>query len=257
MAAFAGRDWDAATYERVSEPQLRWAREQLERIRLRGDEVVLDAGCGSGRVTALLCERVPRGRLYAVDVAPSMVAYAKSALRGRATVLCQDLVELSLPEPVELVFSNATFHWIRDHEALFAALARNMRPGARLLAQCGGRGNIARFRRVAEEVAGEPCFHRHFAGWPQPWRYASAEGTERRLRRAGFAQVRCWLERRPTVPPAPREFVRAVCLVRQLEALPAGLREPFLERVLARWREHVGDPPVLDYVRLNMTAVRP
>src|SRR5689334_9359855 len=120
-SAFGGsaRDWDAATYDRVSDPQLGWAREQLERLELAGDEVVLDAGCGSGRVTALLADLVPRGRVYAVDVAPSMAEHARVALGDRATVFCQDLVELSLPEPVDAIFSNATFHWIHDHDALF------------------------------------------------------------------------------------------------------------------------------------------
>ncbi|MGH2874898.1 MAG: class I SAM-dependent methyltransferase, partial [Solirubrobacteraceae bacterium] len=86
----AGRDWDATTYDRISAPQQGWAAEQLDRVRLDGDEVVLDAGCGSGRVTAELVARVPRGRVYAVDAAPSMVAHAREALGDRATVLCQD-----------------------------------------------------------------------------------------------------------------------------------------------------------------------
>src|SRR5689334_7618517 len=102
------RDWDAATYHRVSDIQFTWALEQLERLTLRGDEVVLDAGCGSGRVTALLADRVPGGRVYGVDVAPSMAEHAQEALGQRATVLCQDLLELSLPEPVDVIFSNAT-----------------------------------------------------------------------------------------------------------------------------------------------------
>ncbi len=153
MVAEAQRDWDAATYDRVSDPQLAWAREQLERLSLAGDEVVLDAGCGSGRVTALLADLVPRGRVYAVDVAPSMVAHAREALGDRATVLCQDLVELDLPEPVEAIFSNATFHWIHDHDALFAALAQTLSPGGQLVAQCGGRGNIDAFRELADEIA--------------------------------------------------------------------------------------------------------
>ena len=147
------RDWDATTYDRVSAPQQRWAAEQLDRLALRGDEVVLDAGCGSGKVTLVLAARVPNGRVYAVDAAPSMVEHARQALGDRATVSCQDLTELELPEPVDLVFSNATFHWIPDHDALFAALYRNMKPGARLLAQCGGHGNIDRFRKLADEVA--------------------------------------------------------------------------------------------------------
>src|ERR1700730_9544427 len=120
------RDWDAVTYDRVSDPQLAWAVDQLDRLELTGDEVVLDAGCGSGRVTALLADRLPRGRVYAVDAAPSMAEHAARTLAlrypERATVLCKDLVELELPEPVDAVFSNATFHWIPDHERLFARL---------------------------------------------------------------------------------------------------------------------------------------
>src|SRR5947199_3764587 len=103
------KDWDAATYDRVSDIQLSWALEQLERLPLAGDEVVLDAGCGSGRVTAELVQRVPRGRVYGVDQAPSMVEHAREALGDSATILEQDLTELSLPEPVDVIFSNATF----------------------------------------------------------------------------------------------------------------------------------------------------
>ena len=149
-------------------PQQLWAAEQLDGLALRGDEVVLDAGCGSGKVTLELAARVPNGRVYAVDAAPSMVEHARQALGDRATVSCQDLVELELPEPVDLVFSNATFHWIPDHDALFAALHRNMKPGARLLAQCGGKGNIDRFRKLADEVAFSDRWARYFDGWIGP-----------------------------------------------------------------------------------------
>ena len=246
------RDWDAGTYDRVSDPQFSWALEQLERLPLAGDEVVLDAGCGSGRVTAELVTRVPRGRVYGVDVAPSMAEHARRALEGRAIVLCQDLTELELPEPVDAAFSNATFHWIHDHDALFAALHRAMKPGARLVAQCGGRGNIDAFRRLADEVASEEPFAEHFAGWRRPWNYATAEETGARLTDAGFVDVRCWLEPKPVTPADPRAFIRTVCLVRHLDPLPETLREQFVDRVLAR----AGEPLVLEYVRLNATARR-
>ena len=155
MSAEAGsRDWDAATYHRVSDIQFTWALEQLERLTLDRDDVVLDAGCGSGRVTALLADRVPEGRVYGVDVAPSMAEHAQEALGDRATIFCQDLVELSIPEPVDVIFSNATFHWVKDHDALFAALHRTLTPGGRLVAQCGGLGNIDAFRKLADEIAG-------------------------------------------------------------------------------------------------------
>jgi trans-aconitate 2-methyltransferase len=227
--------------------------EQLERLPLHGDEVVLDAGCGSGRVTAELLARVPDGRVYAVDVAPSMVAHTRGALGDRVIAFCQDLTELSLPEPVDVVFSNATFHWIPDHERLFSALYRALKPTGRLLAQCGGRGNIDAFRRLADEVAAEAPFARHFRDWTGPWNYADAPETETRLSAAGFTDVRCWLEPKQVVLDDPRPFVATVCLVRHLDLLPAELQGPFIDHVLAR----SGTPTVLDYVRLNLTGRRP
>ncbi len=248
----ASKDWNAAVYDRVSDPQLGWAVEQLERLPLRGDEVVLDAGCGSGRVTALLADLVPDGRVYGVDAAPSMVAHAAEALGDRATILCQDLVELDLPEPVDAVFSNATFHWIPDHDALFAALHRSLQPGGRLVAQCGGLGNIDRFRVIADEVAFGERYAPYFAGWTRPWNYADAPETADRLIRAGFADVRTWLEPKSVTPADGRAFASTVCLVRHLDPLPEELRAGFIDEVLRR----VGEPLALDYVRLNMTASR-
>lgn len=243
-------DWDASTYDRVSDVQLGWAREQLERLPLEGHEVVLDAGCGSGRVTAELAERLPRGRVYGVDVSQAMSEHARGALGQRATILCQDLVALELPEQVDAVFSNATFHWIHDHDALFAALARVLKPSGMLVAQCGGKGNIDAFRRIADEVAAERTFAPYFASWKRPWNYADAPETAARLERAGFTEIATWLEPRRAQPE--REFVQTVCLLRHLEPLPDQLREPFVDRVLAQ----AGHPLVLDYVRLNMTARR-
>jgi trans-aconitate 2-methyltransferase len=190
--------------------------------------------------------------VYAVDAAPSMAEYARQALGDRATVSCQDLVELELPEPVDLVFSNATFHWIPDHDALFAALHRNMKPAARLLAQCGGKGNIDRFRTLADDVALSTEWAPYFDGWTGVWNYATAEETATRLQRAGFTDVNTWLQDRPTELADGRAFVSTVCLVRHLDRIPAERRDAFVDEVLARY----GEPVVLDYVRLNMTATR-
>ncbi len=247
------RDWDAATYDRISAPQQEWAREQLERLELRGDEVVLDAGCGSGKVTALIVDMVPQGRVYAVDAAPSMVEHTRAALRDSVTAFCQDLTELSLPEQVDAVFSNATFHWIPDHPKLFRSLASALKPGGRLVAQCGGLGNIDSFRVLADEVAASGDFAPHFVGWKGPWNYAGAQVTAERLTAAGFIDVETWLEPKPTTLEHPADFVRTVCLVRHLDLLPPELHDSFIDAVLAR----AGVPLLLDYVRLNMTARRP
>jgi trans-aconitate 2-methyltransferase len=127
-----------------------------------------------------------------------------------------------------------------------------MRDGGRLVAQCGGRGNIDAFRKLADEVAGGHPFAAHFAGWRRPWNYATASETAARLERAGFTEVSCWLEPKSVTPADARSFVQTVCLVRHLDPLPQELREPFVDRVVSR----AGDPLVLEYVRLNMIAAR-
>ena len=261
------RDWDAATYDRVSEPQVAWAREVLARLPLEGHETVLDAGCGSGRVTALLVERLPRGRVIAVDASPSMVAKARQVLRSQDAALVADLTELRLPEPVDAVLSTAVFHWIADHDRLFERLHGAMRPGGRLVALCGGRGNVDRFHEHASAVTREEPFASFFAEWEGPWNFPSAEGAADTLARAGFVDVHCALEPRAVRPPEPREYLRAVCLGPHLEMLPAGLHDAYLDRVLERvgaeWatsRLEVSArraPGItLDYVRLNLSAAR-
>jgi len=247
------RDWDAATYDRVSAPQVAWAEAVLERFTLHGDETVLDAGCGSGRVTQLLLDRLPRGRVVAVDAAPAMVERAREALDERAAVFRADLVDIELTEPVDSVFSNAVFHWIPDHDRLFERLHAALRSGGRLVAQCGGEGNVERFHAAARRVANKPPFADHLGGWAGPWNFQSTEATAARLDRAGFTEVRCWLEPWPLVPPEPHAYLATVCLGHHLEQLPEEWREPFVEAVT----EHLGDPLELDYVRLNIDARRP
>ncbi len=174
-------DWDAETYDRVSDLQLSWGLEVLERLSPRADERVLDAGCGSGRVTRALIGRVPRGRVVAVDSSPAMVEKARTSLGADADVLQCDLREITLDEPVDAVFSNAVFHWIPDHPRLFGRLYDCLRPGGRLAAQCGGKGNIAKLRRALTAVAAEQPFSAYLAAGLAP--PAATRGASRALRR--------------------------------------------------------------------------
>jgi trans-aconitate 2-methyltransferase len=246
------RDWDASTYERVSNPQVEWAAKVLDRLPLTGDETVLDAGCGTGRVTRLLLERLPRGRVVAVDASPSMVEAAREALDDRATVIESDLAELELDEPVDAAFSNAVFHWVPDHERLFEHLHAALRPGALLVAQCGGKGNIAGFHALADEVASRAPFAEHLGGWVGPWNFADAEVTAGRLEGAGFVDVETSLEDWPVEPPEPGAYIRTVCLGPHVARLPAELRDPYVDAVA----ERLGPGSEIDYVRLNIFARR-
>jgi len=250
----AARTWDADTYHRVSSPHVEWAQGVLDRLDLRGDETVLDAGCGSGRVTRLLAQRLPRGRVIAVDASPQMVARAREELGPAADVREADLTTLRLDdgEQADAAFSNAVFHWVPDHDALFAALAAALRPGAALSAQCGGAGNVAAVHEQALAAGADAGLRDRFADWGGPWNFASPEETERRLKAAGFAGVRCWLQAWPVEPGEPRAYLQTVCLGPHLQRLAPDEHERFLDAVMAR----LGERPVLDYVRLNIVARR-
>ncbi len=246
----ATRDWDAGSYHRVSVPHEEWARSVLDRLPLTGEETVLDAGCGSGRVTRLLIERLPRGRVVAVDGSPSMIEKVEEVLRPGDQALVADLTSLELDEPVDAVFSSAVFHWILDHDLLFRRLAAILRPGGALAAQCGGAGNIDRLRRISDEVAASELFAPYFEGFDSPWNYAGAEESEARLEAAGFEDVRCWLQPWTIEPVEPVEFLRTVCLGPHVDRLPDELRTSFVERIL----DAEPEPLQLEYVRLNIEA---
>lgn len=250
MAGSSTRDWDASTYQRVALPHEDWARAVLDRLGLEGGETVLDAGCGSGRTTAIVIERVPDGRVIAVDGSPSMVDGVKEVLRPQDTAIVSDLTKLELDERVDAVFSTAVFHWIPDHDALFARMRAALRDGGRFAAQCGGEGNIDAFRKAGEEVAAREPYAPHLEGIEKLWNYAGAEQTEERLRAAGFGEVRCWLEPWPVDPPEPEAFARTICLGAHVERLPEELRDQFVADVLATQPS----PLHLGYVRLNIEA---
>jgi trans-aconitate 2-methyltransferase len=190
--------------------------------------------------------------VVAVDQAPSMVEHARAALPAdRATVLQAELTDLRLDEPVDAVFSNAVFHWVPDHDRLFERLHAALRPGGRMVAQCGGEGNVARFHAAAREAAAEEPYASHLRGWAGPWNFAGPELTAERLERAGFDDVETWLEPHPVVPDDPGDYLRTVCLGYHLEQLPHELRDGYVQAVLER------SAAELDYVRLNIVAKRP
>ncbi len=257
-------EWDAAEYEAVSAPQTSWGANLLEvfleRRGLRGDEVVIDAGCGTGRVTEMLLRHLPDGAVLAVDASEAMVEAARERFAGdsRVRVEHQDLLRLGVKEQVDVIFSTATFHWIKDHERLFERLARALKPGGRLVAQCGGKGNIARTLAAIERAMGEDRFREFFIDWEESWYFADPETTRVRLEAAGFGGVETWLHDEHTEFGSGDElarFLKTVVLRPHLAVLPEAEREPFAAAVSERLAER--GRLVVDYVRLNMLGTRP
>jgi trans-aconitate 2-methyltransferase len=252
-------EWDAGEYEALSEPHTRWGTNLLERVVLRGDETAVDAGCGTGRVTEILLERLPGGSVWAVDASEAMVEAVGRRFAGeeRVRVECKDLLRFEVEEPVDIIFSTATFHWILDHEVLFGRLANVVKPGGRLVAQCGGAGNIARTQAIAEQVMGEDRFRKYFAGWESPWNFADPKTTRARLEAAGFEAVETWLHEDfaefGSVDELTR-FLQTIVLVKHLKGLPETEKQSFAASVATRIEAE--GLPGIDFVRLNILATR-
>jgi trans-aconitate 2-methyltransferase len=240
------RDWDAAAYDRLAAPMTRWGEAVVARLDLEGDERVMDAGFGTGRITAVLRDRLPRGEIVALDGSASMIGKAQERLGvDRVTYLVADLQRpLPVDPPVDAVLSTATFHWILDHDALFANLAAVMRPGAQLVAQCGGRGNIASIEAALKDMGESFEGRKHYAG---------PEDTRERLEHAGFTDVEVWLNAEPTTldPEDPETYLATICLGAHVEGMPDEERRTIVHEVAHRMPE-----PAIDYVRLNITARR-
>jgi trans-aconitate 2-methyltransferase len=258
------REWNASAYHRVSGPQVSWGLKVLDRLDLQGDERTIDAGCGTGRLTAELLSRLPDGRVIAIDRSWNMLLTARTNLLPTFDARLK-FVQVALPSLpfrgwADLVFSTATFHWVADHDALFTSIHDALRPGGRLFAQCGGGPNLAGAHALARHVMTREPFARYFDEWAGPWHFASPHDTERRLLAAGFVEVSADLEPAPTTladESSYREFVTTVIYHPHLERLPeATLRAQWLDEITALAAQR--DPPfTLDYWRLNLAGQRP
>src|SRR6266540_2760673 len=263
MSLGPNRDWDAGTYHQVAQPHAAWGANVLDRLELGGDETILDAGCGSGRVTAGLLERLPRGHVIAADLSATMLAEARQTLApfgDRVTFLEVDLqhIDNAIEQPVDGIFSTATFHWIADHADLFRVLHAVLVPGGQLVAQCGGGANLARLMSTADDVAERKPFRDVLRG-QKLWRHQyAADETRERLQHAGFRDIRVWLEESPQHfedASALAAFARTVVLSRHVAALPEAQRDAFVDAVVDAVKQREGSYS-LDYVRLNVDARR-
>ena len=245
-ACLVTRDWDADAYDRLPIPMTRWGETVLGWLDLEGDERVLDAGCGTGKVTEKMLARLPRGEVVALDGSDSMIERARERLGDdRVTYVVADLQRpIPIAQPVDAVLSTATFHWVLDHDALFHNLAAIMRPGAPLVAQCGGEGNIASIEAALHDMGEDFSGRKHYAG---------AERTRARLEASGFSDVETWLHDEPSPIPAGdlEAYLETICLGDHVEGMGDDERTAFVREVARRMPK-----PVIDYVRLNIRARR-
>lgn len=257
------REWNSSQYHQLSDPQFQWGLKVLDRLELCGNETVLDAGCGTGRVTAALAQRLPKGRVVACDVSENMIASAREYLQPRfgerIRFVRADMADLPFEKEVDCVFSTAALHWVKDHDALFRSLHRALKPKGKIVAQCGGGPNLEILRaRAMRLISADWQLAEHFAGFEEPWTYATPEQTTGRLRRAGFIDAEAWLQSTPTTLPGREiyhQFLRTVVLRVHVAKLPPDGAHLLLDR-MTELAAQDAPPFTLDYWRLNIDATK-
>jgi SAM-dependent methyltransferase len=258
------REWNAAEYHRVSAPQFQWGQRVLSQLQLRGDECLLDAGCGTGRLTRILLENLPNGRVVGLDLSRNMLLHARENLDAdfgrRAGLVAADLVTLPFTNCFDGIFSTASFHWVLDHDALYRSLFQALRPAGWLHAQCGGGPNLQHLRHRVRALSLKSEFSQWLGNFQEPWFFSDAEGAALGLHAAGFEHVETGLEQADFSASNGDEFqqyLRTFVLHRHLEVLPTKeLRSSFL-RHLAEASGRDNPPWRLDYWRLNLRASKP
>jgi trans-aconitate 2-methyltransferase len=255
----SGTDWNAVAYDDLSDPQFQWGMAVMEILELRGSERVLDAGCGSGRLSEELLGRLPAGEVVALDYSTQMLEQSRQRLKrfgGQVEFVHASLQDFQLAKKVDGIFSNAVFHWVPDHAAMFRCLQAALKPGGWLVAQLGGVGNLARTHRRADAVAEQERFRDHLLGVEYGPHFEDVPITRERMEAAGFRvseaglhTVSAKFERRERY----EAFLRTVVLRHPLARLSENLQSEFLEDISKRTLQDEGGY-VLDYVRLTVRA---
>lgn len=243
MPSAPSRAWDPERYRRHAAPRLRPAIDLVARIPRLAAQRIVDLGCGSGEPTRLLSQRWPRAAIVALDAAPAMLAEAARRPHPRILWVQADVAGWKPAVALDLVFSNATLHWLPDHERLFPRLVGMLAPAGVLAVQVPDSHELASHRLLRALLA-----ERAPDGQPFGSAALRAERERRpvldprayaRLLRPLCDEVHAWREvydQRLQGPDAVFSWLRGTTLVGVLETLerrdPA-VRRAFLERLRA------------------------
>ena len=285
--------WDARTYDQVSHlVQYKWGQQVLEWRKWRGDEIVMDAGCGSGLLTKQLARRVPRGKVYAVDIDSNMIKQAKNNLQllDNIEIIQSSITDIRLPQKLDVIFSNSALHWVQDHRKAFqtfwdmlksmngnnnrnknkdTAVSRNNIGNvnsSQLLIRCGGYGNLHKIITLLERITHSDQFKAYFTNWKQSWYFAKPDDTVKLLKEIGFVNVSVYLNRDCIILPNRHiysRFIKTVVAKPYLDhlSLDGGdkVKTTFLKLFLDEIDSNNSKKSnwLLDFVRLNIVAHRP
>ncbi len=252
--------WDAQDYEKNSAQQRLWAQELIRKLALRGHEAVLDVGCGDGKVTAEIAAGVPAGHVVGIDLSGEMIALAQARFPAadypNLRFQREDASRLPFAGEFDVVFSNATLHWLRDHRPALQGIARSLKPGGKILLQMGGKGNAAGIVAAIQELAGQPEWLPYFTGFDFPYGFYAPQEYRGWLLAAGLEPTRLELIPKDMLQPGKAGlagWLRTTWLP-YTQRLPEEKRPAFLDALVDAYTAlHPADE--LDNVHVSMVRL--
>ncbi|NLW50915.1 MAG: methyltransferase domain-containing protein [Candidatus Brocadiaceae bacterium] len=253
-------EFDGRRYEQASTHQKEWGAVLIAELALQGDECVLDLGSGDGTLTARIADLVPRGQVVGIDASQGMIDAALPKARPNLQFLRMDINEIDFQSRFDVVVSNATLHWVKDHRRLLANVRRALRPAGHVRFNFAGEGNCSHFFRVVREAMATERFALHFARFEWPWYMPPLEEYAALVAESGPGEARVWAENADRFFPDVDAMVRWVdqpSLVPFLARVPAGEKEALRAHVIRRMIEETRRPDgrcFETFRRINLSA---
>ncbi len=182
--------WNPEDYAKNSDAQLKWAQELKKNIDLQNYKSILDVGCGDGKITADFAATVPQNKVMGIDSSFEMIAYAakKYSINHFPNLIfnCIDARSIDFRQEFDLIFSNATLHWLDDHQAFLKGANLALRSGGRLIISCGGEGNAGSVLQAFAELIASDSWSVYFEDFHNPYYFYGLQDYQIWLEKSGF-----------------------------------------------------------------------
>jgi trans-aconitate 2-methyltransferase len=260
-------DWDAKDYAKNSKNQFQWAQELIPKLKLVGNEALLDIGCGDGKITAEISKCLPEGRAVGIDSSTQMINLAQSTFPNQEypnlSFQVMDARKITFDQEFDLIFSNAALHWIVDQKAVLKGIYRSLRPKGRFIVQMAGKGNAQDIISILRDLLAKSSWSQFFQGFSFPYGFFSSEEYREFLTEAGLKPLRVELFPRDMKHAGSEGlsgWIRTTWLP-YTERLPTEKRDLFVKEIVASYlKNHPADTNGvvhLGMMRLEVEAYKP
>ena len=252
-------NWNAKDYAKHSKAQEVWAKELIKKLDLKGDENILDLGCGDAKVTALL-KKATAGCVVGVDKSQAMIQLATQSYPN-ISFLEMDARTLSFDNKFDIIFSNAVLHWIHDQQSVLKGVYKALKPNGKILLQFGGYGNAKEILSVMDAFIAKE-YANYFKNFDFPYSFPHSNEYEALLAKQGFKSIDAKLIEKDMVHESREDFkgwIRTTWFP-YMDCLPQSMRERFMDGFVEAYLEfrpldNEGRVHV-DMVRLEVWAVK-